>query len=62
MLNFAFIRNRSFNSLQGILFCRSFLSFCLFLLIIVLSVLRLKASDYPYGVLDLRLLITPMVS
>ena len=33
-----------------------------FLLAIVLSVLRLTASDYLFGILDLRLLITYLVS
>ena len=40
-----------------VMFCRSFL------LVIVLSILlRFTASDYPFGILDLRLLITPLVS
>jgi hypothetical protein len=43
-----------------VVFCRSL--FVSFLLVIVLSVLRLKASDYPFGILDLRLLIIPLVS
>jgi hypothetical protein len=30
--------------------------------IIVLSILRFMASDYPFGILDLWLLITPLVS
>jgi hypothetical protein len=38
------------------------LSICPFLLVIVLFVLRFTASDYPFGILDLRLLITPLVS
>ena len=34
-----------------------------FLLVIALSVgLRITSSDYPFGILDLRLLITPLVS
>jgi hypothetical protein len=37
--------------------------FVFFLLAIMLSVLpRLTATDYPFGILDLRLLITPLVS
>ena len=32
------------------------------LLAVVLSDLRFTASDYPFGILDLRLLITPLVS
>ena len=43
-----------------VVFCR--LLFVLFLLTIVLYVLRFTASDYPFGILDLRLLITPLVS
>jgi hypothetical protein len=46
------------------MFCRSLfvcLSCCVF--VIVFSVLlQLTASDYPYDIFDLRLLITPMVS
>ena len=43
-----------------VVFCRSLLVFLFFsLLVIVLSVLRFTASDYPFGILDLRLLITP---
>ena len=47
------------------------LSFCIFLLAIVLSVLRFTDSDYPFGIFwplcclfffDLRILITPLVS
>jgi hypothetical protein len=41
----------------GVMFCRSFL------LVIVLSILlRFTAFDYPFGILDLRLLITFLVS
>jgi hypothetical protein len=36
--------------------------FVLFLLDTVLSVLRFTDSDYPCGILDLRILITPVVS
>ena len=36
--------------------------FVLFLLAIVLSVLRFTDSDYPFGILDLRIRITPLVS
>jgi hypothetical protein len=51
------------------MFCTSL--FVLFLLVIVLSVLRFTAFDYPFGIFwslcclpffDLRLLITPLVS
>ena len=43
------------------MFCRSL--FVLFLLAIVLSVfLRFTDSDYPFGILDLQILITPLVS
>jgi len=47
-----------------IVFCRSlFVPFVLFLMAIVLYVLlRFTASDYPFGILDSRLLITPLVS
>jgi len=31
-------------------------------LVIVLSVLRFTPSNYPFGIVDLRLLITPLVS
>ena len=44
-----------------VVFCRSL--FVLFLLVIVLSVLlRFTASNYMFGILDLRLLITYLVS
>ena len=33
----------------------------LFILVIVLSVLCFTASDYPFGILDLRFLITPLL-
>ena len=39
--------------------CVMFLYRCLS---IVLSVLRVTASGYPFGILDLQLLITPLVS
>jgi hypothetical protein len=39
-----------------IMFCRSL--FVLFLLVIAFSVLRFTASDYLFGILDLRRLIT----
>jgi len=43
------------------MFCRSL--FVRFLLAVVFSVLlRFTASDYSFGILDLRLLITPLVS
>ena len=38
------------------------MSLCSFFIAIVFSVLRFTASDYPFGILDLRLLITPLVS
>ena len=44
-----------------VMFCRSL--FVLFLLAIVLSVLlRFTPFDYPFGILDLHRLITPLVS
>jgi hypothetical protein len=46
-----------------VMFYRSlFVSLSFFLFAIVLSVLRFTASDYTFGILDLQLLITPLVS
>ena len=45
-------------SLVFVVFCRSLF----FFFVIALSVLRLAVSDYPFGILDLRFLITPLVS
>jgi len=45
-------------SLVFVVFCRSLF----FFFVIVLFVLRLAVSDYPFGILDLRFLITPLVS
>jgi hypothetical protein len=49
---------------QSLVFCVVFCTslFVFFLLAIVLSVLRFTADDYLFGILDLRLMITYLVS
>ena len=52
-----------FVSLNFSFLCYVFVDHWFFLLVIALSVgLRITSSDYPFGILDLRLLITLLVS